>query len=103
MTLFNSGLRVGSVRNARGKDLDLEAGTLFIAKTKNGDPLTATLTARAIAELRELPKVKDEERIFGDCSGHRRYHCRPLWNRVVAEAGLAGKNIHLASSTSRIT
>jgi len=57
-------LRVGSILCARGRDLDLEAGTLTVYRTKNGDPVTAGLSAAAIAELRRLPKVGAEELVF---------------------------------------
>ena len=38
---YHTGLRVGSILRARGRDLDLAAGTLTINRTKNGDPITA--------------------------------------------------------------
>jgi integrase len=40
---YHAGLRVGSVLRARGRDLDLDAGTLTINRTKNGDPITAVI------------------------------------------------------------
>ena len=48
-------------KDLRGKDLDLEAATLVVNRTKNGDPITAGLSTQAVAELRRLAKVSAEE------------------------------------------
>lgn len=42
---YHTGLRVGSILNVRGKDVDLIAGTLTVARTKNGDPITVSVPA----------------------------------------------------------
>jgi len=86
-------LRVGSILCARGRDLDLEAGTLTVYRTKNGDPVTAGLSAAAIAELRRLPKVGAEELVFANKSG-KPFTYTPLWQRIAAEARLAGRVFH---------
>lgn len=90
---YHTGLRVGSILDARGKDLDLVRGTLAIAHTKNGDAIVAGLSSAAVAELRRLPKVGHEERIFGNRSGGR-FNYDNLWDRITAEAGLAGRVFH---------
>ena len=66
---YHTGLRVGSILRTRRRDLDLEAGTLMVGRTKNGDPLTAGLSSAAIAELKRLPRVGPDEFIFGNRSG----------------------------------
>jgi integrase len=53
---YHTGLRVGSILDARGKDLDVVKGTLTIRRTKNGDPVVAGLSSLALAELKRLPK-----------------------------------------------
>lgn len=90
---YHTGLRVGSLLEARGKDLDLVRGTLSIAHTKNGDPITASLSTAAIAELKRLPKVGPLERTFGNGTGAV-FHYRGLWNRIAREARLEGRVFH---------
>lgn len=90
---YHTGLRVGSLLAVRGKDLDLAAGTLTVARTKNGDPITAGLSSAALAELKRLPKVAPDEVIFGNRRGQR-YTYRPTWNRIAKEARLGGRVFH---------
>lgn len=90
---YHTGLRVGSLLRARGRDLDLDAGTLTVARTKNGDPVTAGLSAPAIAELRRLPKVSADELLFGNKHG-KPFTYTPLWQRIAAEARLPGRVFH---------
>lgn len=90
---YHTGLRVGALLGARWRDVDFEAGTLTIAKTKNGDPHTAALTPAAIEELRRLPKGEAGALVFGNRSGGA-FSYRPLWAKVTKEAGLAGRNFH---------
>lgn len=93
LTAYHTGLRVGSLLRTRGKDLDLVAGTLTVARTKNGDPITAGLSSAAIAELKRLPKVTADELVFGNKSG-KPYTYRPLWVRIAKEARLGGRVFH---------
>jgi integrase len=90
---YHTGLRVGSILRARGRDLDLDAGTLTVARTKNGDPVTAGLSAAAIAELRRLPKAGADELVFGNRRG-KPFIYTPLWKRIAKEARLAGRVFH---------
>lgn len=90
---YHSGLRVGSIVRIRGKDLDLEAGTLTVNRTKNGDPITAGLSTAAIAELKRLPKVAADELIFGSKAG-KPFTYSPLWRRIAREARLEGRVFH---------
>jgi integrase len=90
---YHTGLRVGSILRARGRDLDLDAGTLTVYRTKNGDPVTAGLSHAAIAELRRLPKVGADELVFGNKSG-KPFTYTPLWRRVADEARLPGRVFH---------
>jgi integrase len=93
VTAFHSGLRVGSLLSTRGKDLDLEAGTLTVPRSKNGDPITAGLSSAAIAELKRLPKVGGNELVFGNRYG-KPYTYRPLWSRICRQARLEGRVFH---------
>jgi integrase len=90
---YHTGLRVGSILNARGKDIDLAAGTLTVARTKNGDPITAGLSSAAIAELKRLPKVAPEELVFGNRAGDA-FTYGKLWARIAKGARLEGRVFH---------
>lgn len=90
---YHTGLRVGSILATRGKDLDLEAGTLTVPRTKNGDPFTASLSSAAIAELRRLPKVGEDDLLFGSQCG-KPFTYENLWARTCREAGLPGRVFH---------
>lgn len=89
---YHTGLRVGSILGVRGKDIDLEAATLVVNRTKNGDPITAGLSSAAIAELKRLPKVGAEELVFG--SGGKPYAYKALWASIANAAGLEGRVFH---------
>jgi len=90
---YHTGLRVGSILRARGRDLDLDAGTLTVARTKNGDPITAGLSSAALAELKRLPKVGQDGLFFGNRGG-KPFTYRPLWTRIAKEARLSGRVFH---------
>lgn len=90
---YHTGLRVGSLLEACGKDLDLERATLTIPRTKNGDAIVAGLSTEALAQLKRLPKVGSDERIFGSRAG-KAYIYSPLWRRIAKEAGLQGRVFH---------
>ena len=89
----DSGFRVGSILEARGRDLDWKAGTLFVGKAKNGDPIVAPLLPGTMAELKKLPKVGPDERLFGSKAG-KRFSYRALWNRIAKACGFPEKNFH---------
>ena len=93
ITAYHTGLRVGSILKTRGKDLDFEAGTLTVWRTKNTDPITAGLSTAALAELKRLPKVAADELIFGNRSG-KPFTYRALWLRICKEARLSGRVFH---------
>lgn len=90
---FHTGLRVGNLLALRWRDVDLEAGTLTVVKTKNGRPLVAPLTAAACAELRALGTPAPDRLVF-EGRGGRAYNFRPLWAKVCTEANLPGRNFH---------
>lgn len=52
---YQTGLRKSNVLNLRWRDVDLDAGTIHVSKTKNGSPMTSVITSEAIEELRQLP------------------------------------------------
>jgi integrase len=90
---YHTGLRVGSILRVRGRDMDLDNGTIVVNRTKNGDPITAGLSSAAIAELKRLPKVGADELVFGNGDG-KPFHYMKLWARITREARLPGRVFH---------
>jgi integrase len=90
---FHTGLRVGNLTALRWRDVDLVARTASVARTKNGAPIVAALTAACIAELKALPGQEAERLVFAGKAG-RVHAWRRLWERTCTEAGLPGRNFH---------
>jgi len=90
---YHSGLRVGSILGLRGRDLDLDAATLTVNRTKNGDPITVALSSAALDELKRLPKAGADELVFGNRAG-KPFTYMPLWKRIAEEARLPGRVFH---------
>ncbi len=91
---FHTGLRIGDTLALRWRDVDLVAGTATILRTKNGDPHTAALTDRCIAELVKLPNRSPDAWVFANKAGTRPYAVRRLWTRVTKIADLPGRGFH---------
>ncbi len=83
-TAFQTGLRVGSLMSIRWKDVDLDERTIFVAKTKNGDPISSRLSHKTVSELRKLPKDPNK-RVFGNAKDQP-FHYRKLWMQIAAAA-----------------
>jgi integrase len=94
ITAFHTGLRVGNLLALRWRDVDLDARTVTVAKTKNGRPMIAALSERAVAELKRLPEREPNNYVFASQRTGRPYQFRGLWQRVTTEAGLPGRNFH---------
>ena len=103
LLLLHSGMRPGEASGIRWTQVDLEARTIHLPKTKNSDPRTVPMTATAAAGLAELKKIglgrglvftrlpEDvvEKRITtGDGI------MRESWKKARIEAGLPGLHLH---------
>lgn len=95
---YHTGLRVGSILRG-GRDLDLAAGTLTINRTENGDPITAGLSSAALAELKRLPKVGQDELLFGNRGG-KPYIYTPLAGSPRKHAWKGGSFMSCATATA---
>lgn len=93
LVAFHTGLRKGNLMALRWRDVDLDARTVTVTKTKNGQPIVAALSERAAAELRKLPGQLDDALVFEGRAG-RPHGFRALWVKVCTEAGLPGRNFH---------
>lgn len=89
---FCTGLRSGNLKELDWQDVDLSSRTIRVARTKNGDPITAALSTGALVELEKIPHKVGL--VFANRHG-KAYHWRSLWEKVTAEAGFAGYNFHL--------
>ena len=69
--------------------LDLQARTLRILDTKNGDPRTIPLSARAIQIFRQLDP-KETGMVFSVTESGLRYH----WKRLTRHAGIEDLHFH---------
>jgi integrase len=90
---FHTGLRVGNLMALTWADVDLDAGTATVTRTKNGEPIVAALSQRAIAELKKLPGKQPDALVFEGRHG-KPFGFRSLWNRVTTAADLPGRNFH---------
>ncbi len=91
---YHTGLRKANVLNLKWSDVDLVAGTATVCRTKNGEPIVAALSQRAVAELNKLPGKRESDAfIFAGRTG-RPLQFRSLWLKVTQAAGLPGRNFH---------
>jgi integrase len=91
---FTTGLRKGSLMALRWRDVDLEAGTVTIEKTKAGRTHVAALLPDVVAMLRALPGSHDGDAfVFAGPTG-RPFTFRKTWERTVAMAGKPGAGFH---------
>ncbi len=89
---FCTGLRSGNLKALDWSQVDLLAGVVTVARTKNGDPILAPLSSNARAELEKLPSKQGL--VFVNGKGEA-FHWRKLWDKITTEAGFAGYNFHL--------
>lgn len=90
---YHTGLRKTNVLSLKWGDLDLVEGTAIVRRTKNGEPIVAALSKRAVAELGKLPGKQPDDYVFPGRSG-KPMQIRALWAKVVEAAGLPGRNFH---------
>jgi integrase len=81
---FHTGMRAGSLLMLKWQDIDLDAQTAYVRRTKNGDPYVATLTDRCMRELKRLRRGAPDEFVFAGRNGGP-YRYRARWNKT-AEA-----------------
>lgn len=93
---FQTGLRRGSLLGLCWRDIDLEAGTASVDRTKNGSAHVATLTPRMIEELRKIgPSADPDELVFRGTKGRNEPHdFRASFTRALQEAKLPPVTFH---------
>ena len=90
---FHTGLRLGSLKSLRWRDIDFDRAVATIARTKNGDPHIAPLTARCLSELNKLRKGLPDDLVFAGRTNRPYCHTK-LWQHTVELAGLQGVTFH---------
>ncbi len=93
--LLLTGLRRNEILGAKWADIDWDAKTLFIGKTKNGEPVLTPLSRAAIARLDQIPKIKDNPYIIcGTMPKQPLRYLDSMWRRIRAETGFRDLRIH---------
>lgn len=90
---FHTGLRAGSLKMLRWRDIDWTEQTAYVARTKNGEPHVAPLSTACINELKKLPKGQPDELIFSGRTGKPFTH-RNLFRKTAEQAKLSDRTFH---------
>jgi len=90
---FTTGLRRGNLLNLRWRDVDLDAHTVSVARTKNGRPMIVPFPETVARELARLSRQTPDTLVFEGRNG-KPHGFRKLWLKTCSEAGLAGRNFH---------
>jgi integrase len=93
--LLLTGIRRNEILAAKWADVDWDNKTLFIGKTKNGEPVLTPLSRAAIARLKLIPKLKENPFIIcGAIPGKPLAYLDAMWRRIRAETGFHDLRIH---------
>ena len=98
--LMLTSLRRNEILNLRWTDVDLDAATITIRTSKNGNTLFQPLNKQAIAVLSDLPRLGPYVIVGGEGRGHRYITDKPrntitkAWSRIRQRANVAGVCIH---------
>ena len=89
------GLRRSELAGAAWSDVDLEAGTIRLVRTKTGKPRLAPLPRLAVEILRALPSYGRAEFLFpGTGSTGHLVEVKSAWARICRRGELVGATIH---------
>ena len=93
--LLLTGIRRNEVLGAKWADIDWDNRTLFIGKTKNGEPVLTPLSRAAIVRLKMIPRLADNSYIIcGAIPGQPLAYLDAMWRRIRAETGFHDLRIH---------
>jgi integrase len=89
------GTRRSELASARWNDIDLNAGTMRLTRTKSGEPRLVPLPTAAVELLRRLPSYGKSEWLFPAASraGHL-VEIKSAWARLTKKAGISNATIH---------
>jgi len=87
---IETALRKGELLRVKWRDLDVEQSTLHVGMTKNGYPRTIPLTPRALAILKSIERLPNDERVF-----HVKYGTlSSWWTELIQCAGVRNCRWH---------
>jgi len=93
--LLLTGVRRSEILAAKWADIDWDNKTLYVGKTKNGEPVLAPLSRAAIARLKLIPRLKDNPYIIcGALPGKPLAYIDRMWRRVRKDTGFMDLRIH---------
>ncbi len=95
MLLFLTGARRNEVTQAEWSYVDWQRGTLFVPRSKNGQPRYIKLNSPAIEVLNSIPRLEGNPYIFpAPTTGRPMPHLFFPWDRIRKRAGLADVRLH---------
>lgn len=93
--LLFTGARLGELLKAKRSDVDLRAGTLRVARPKEGKPKLIRLGPPAVAIIKALPRrAKNPWLLVGHVGGSHLVNLHDTWARIRARAGLDDVRLH---------
>ena len=93
--LLLTGLRLNELLKSKWQDVDWDFRTLYVGKTKNGEPVLAPLSDAAISCLKQVPVLNNNPHIIcGRKPGSYLVGLRRIWYRVRTVANLEDVRIH---------
>jgi integrase len=95
MLLFLTGARRNEVTQAEWSYIDWQRSTLFVPKSKNGQPRYIQLNTTAIELLKSVPRIDGNPYIFPTpTTGRPMPHLFFPWDRIRKRAGLQDFRLH---------
>ena len=86
---YSTGLRKGNLMRLRWKDIDFQQMSIYVGRTKNGDPIYSPLTDQAADELLRMYGSRDpDEYVFASRRTGRPFDFRKLWVKTAKAADL---------------
>jgi integrase len=93
--LLLTGIRRSEILAAKWDDINWQDRTLFVGKTKNGEPVLAPLSQAAITRLKRIPRVEGNPYVIcGSIPGKPLAYLDSMWRRIRTETGLHDLRIH---------
>ncbi|MBP0634240.1 site-specific integrase [Cupriavidus sp. AcVe19-6a] len=93
---LTTGARRGELLGLCYRDLDLDAATAHLHRTKNGDERVLPLPPAVVAEIRRLGKAPHPDALLFHRVGHwdRPFHIDKAWNAALTAARIADFRFH---------
>ena len=100
MLAVTTGARRGTLMNLQWKDVDLDEGRAFCARTKNGEPFVLVLMPDVLQELKRFfSKSKPEDLVFCGKSPTKPMNFNKIWVIALADAQIEGVVFHTLRHT----